>query len=70
MKCAFCQFAGGWTMAAYDDAVQISDGVIDGAGGGQAVVEGSQVGGQSLRICIGPSHQSFHCHIQIVQQLI
>ena len=57
-------------MAAYNDVVQISDGVIDGAGGGQAVIEGSQVGGQSLGVCIGPSHHSCSCHIQIVQQLI
>lgn len=57
-------------MAAYDDVVQVSDGVIDGGGGGQAVMEGSKVCGQSLGVCVSPSHQSFHCHIQIVQQLI
>ena len=57
-------------MAAYNDVIQISDGVIDGAGGGQAVLEGSQVSGQSLGVCIGPSHHSFNCHVQIVQQLI
>ena len=57
-------------MAAYDGVVQISDGVIDGAGGGQAVIEGRQVGGQSLGVCIGPGHHSCNCHIQIVQQLI
>ncbi len=57
-------------MAAYDDVVQVGDGVIDGAGGGQAVLEGSQVGGQSLGVCIGRSYHSFNCHIQTVQQLI